>query len=290
MKKNRLLNKVAEGILTQREMQLLGKGFDIVGDIGIIKVPNALEGKKLKFADALLQEVGPRIKVILGQTSPVQGDYRIRDLEWLAGEMRTTTIHKEHGCNLSVDLAKVYFSPRLSYERLRIAKLIQQSSRQETIINMFAGVGSFSIVIATHYQLVKIYSIDINPEAVRFMEKNIQANKVSDKVIPILGDARTVIKEKLQKVANRILMPLPEKAYEYLDAAVSALNLGTGFIHYYNIIHAKKGEKPVNLITRKVDELMRELGTDYELISSRVVRTIGPNWHQVVLDMKVPSK
>jgi tRNA (guanine37-N1)-methyltransferase len=289
MKRRRLLNKVAEETLTKEEALLLGKGFDRVGDICIIKIPKMIEKKKFELAKVLLQEMSPSIKVILGQTSPVQGDYRTRDLEWLAGEKRTSTVYKEHGCKFSVDLTKVYFSPRLSYERMRLVKLIQQSQRTENVINMFAGVGSFSIIIAAYCKSINVYSIDINPEAVRFMEENIRVNKVSDRVMPILGDAKTVINEDLQNVADRVLMPLPEKACEYLGAAVSALKLGIGFIHYYDVTYAKKGEKPVDLIARKVDERMSEIRTDYEVISSRIVRTVGPNWHQVVLDIKIVS-
>ena len=289
MKRRRLLNKVVEKVLTYEENQILIKAFDIVGDIGIIKIPITLEEKKFEIANALLQETGSRIKVILGQISPVQGDYRLRGLEWLAGEKRTNTIYKESGCKFVVDLSRVYFSPRLSYERMRIVKLVQQNSRPESIVNMFAGVGSFSVIIAAHCKVVKIYSIDLNPEAVRFMEKNIQINKVSDKVIPMFGDSKMIIQKELYNVADRVLMPLPEKAYEYLDAAISSLKLGTGFLHYYDITYAKKGEQPVNHIARKVDERMNELGITYELVSSRTVRMVGPNWYQVVLDLKISS-
>jgi len=289
MKRLRLLNQVAEELLTREETLSLGKGFDRVGDICIIKIPQMIEKKKFELAQFLLQKLEPSIKVILGQTSPVQGEYRTRDLEWLAGEKRTSTVYKEHGCEFSVDLAKVYFSPRLSHERMRIVKLIKESQRPENVINMFAGVGSFSIIIAVYCKSINVYSIDINPEAVYFMEKNININKVSDRVIPLLGDAKTIIHKDLKNTADRVLMPLPEKAYEYLDTAVSALKPGIGFIHYYDVTYAKKGEKPADLIAWKVDKKMREIRTDYELISSRIIRTVGPNWHQVVLDIKIVS-
>ena len=86
-----------------------------------------------------------RIKTVLRQASPVSGDFRLRKLEWIAGERKTETVHKEYGCILKVDLGKCYFSPRLSYERNRIAHQVQPG---EVMVNMFAGVGSYSIVIA----------------------------------------------------------------------------------------------------------------------------------------------
>lgn len=287
MEKEHLLKSVARKILTQEETKLIEKGFDKIGDICIIRIPQEIKEKKFEFADLLLQEVSPNIKVILEQTGPVHGEYRLRELKWLAGEKRTTTLYKENGCKLLVDLDKIYFSPRLSYERMRIAKLIQQSPKHENIVNMFAGVGSFSIIIAKYCKSVKIYSIDLNPEAINFMNKNIQINKISEKVIPILGDAKKIIEDNLQGIADRVLMPLPEKAYEYLDVAISSLRSKIGFIHYYDMIHAKKGEKPLNLVANRIDRRMKELRIDYDLSSSRIVRTVGPNWYQVVLDLKV---
>lgn len=285
MRRERLLNKVAVKVLTMEEAGLLRKGFDVVGDIIILRFPKAVERRRFEFADALLREVSPRIKVILGQTGSIQGEYRLRDLEWLAGEKRTTTTYKENGCRLLVDLSKVYFSPRLMYERMRVAKLVQHS-RDNVVVNMFAGVGSFSVVIATQCAHVKVYSIDLNPEAVILMRQNVQINKVKDQVIPILGDSKTVVEQELQHIANRILMPLPEKACEYLDVAVSALNFGTGFIHYYDTTYAK-GEDPTSIIVQKVDERMKAIKADYEVALARIVRTVGPNWYQVALDLKV---
>lgn len=101
--------------------------------------------------------------------------------------MKTGTVHKEHGCLLKVDLEKCYFSLRLSYERNRIAQRVQPG---EAVVNMFAGVGSYSVVIARHREAEKIFSIDINPTAVRYVQENIELNKVEDRAIPILGDAK----------------------------------------------------------------------------------------------------
>ena len=137
-----------------------------------------------------------RVKTVLRQASPVSGDLRLRKLEWVAGEKKTETIHREHGCAFKVNLEKCYFSPRLSYERMRI---VQQVQPGEVIVNMFAGVGCYSILIAKHSQASKIYSIDLNPEAVKYMLVNTQLNKVQNRVVVIKGDAKNVIQQKLKE-------------------------------------------------------------------------------------------
>ena len=265
------------------ELKLLYKSYDIVGDIAVIRVPEPLKQRSKIIAQAIMQ-THKRVKAVWRQVSPVSGDYRLRKLEWVAGERRTETIHSEHGCVYKVDLERCYFSPRLSYERIRITRLVQLG---EVIVNMFAGVGCFSIIIARRSEAEKIYSIDINPFAVQYMRENIKLNKVEERVAPIQQDAKKAIEEGLRNIADRVLMPLPEKAYEYLDGAVLALKPTGGWVHYYDFEHAKKGENPVEKVNTKVSEKLQTFGANFEVSFGRVVRRTGPNWYQVVLDVHV---
>jgi tRNA (guanine37-N1)-methyltransferase len=167
---------------------------------------------------------------------------------------------------------------------MRIAQLVKQG---EVVINMFAGVGCFSIIIAKHSEASKIFSIDLNPKAVELMRENIILNRVEGRVEAILGDAWKVIETKFRGKADRVLMPLPSKAFEYLDIALLALRSRGGMIHYYDFIHVKKGENPENRMIEKIKEKMAHLHIRFKVVSSRIVRAVGPNWFQVVLDLKV---
>jgi len=280
-----LREKLAD-ILTPSELRTLYKSFDIVGDIAILKIPKTLENKSKLIAEAVMQ-MNKNVRTVLGQASPVSGEMRLRKLEWLGGEKKTETIHKEYGCLFKVDLAKCYFSPRLSYEHIRIAKQVKPD---EVVINMFAGVGCFSIMIAKHSKAKKVYSIDINPAAVYYMKANVELNKVENIVEPIEGDAKKIIESKLRNVADRVLMPLPEKAYEYLDYALMALKPKGGVIHYYDFEHARKSEKPIEKVIEKVSMKLSSLNVDFKMLFARIVRTVGPRWYQVVLDILITRK
>lgn len=256
-----------------------------MGDIAIIRVPKPLEPHSRLVAKAIMS-IHREVNTVWRQSSSVSGDYRLRQLKFLLGERKTETVHNEYGCIFKVDLEKAYFSPRLSYERLRIARLIQP---REVILNMFAGVGCYSIYIAKHSKPLKAYSIDINPLAIKFLNENTRLNRVADVVVPIRGDAKQVINTELLNVANRVLMPLPERAYEYLDTALSALKPMGGWIHYYAFQHAKKDEDPVEKVKLKVSKKLHELGVPFEVEFGRIVRPIGPRWYQLVLDIHVKS-
>ena len=261
------------------------KTYDIVGDIAIIRVPEQLEQYSRLIAQAVM-DTHKEIKSVWQQVSSVSGDYRLRHLEFILGEETTETRYKEHGCVYKTDLRKAYFSPRLSYERLRISELPRKG---ETVLNMFAGVGCYSIAIAKHAEPRKVYSVDINPCAFQYLRENIRLNRVEKTVVAIQGDAKNVSENELQNVVDRVLMPLPERAYEYLDYALLALKPAGGWIHYYNFEYTKKNEDPVEKAEKKVLEKLRKLGTDVQVKFGRIVRPIGPRWYQVVLDIHIQN-
>jgi len=273
-------------VLDSRELEVLPCSYDIIGDIAVIRVPEAIGHRAEEIAEAIMK-TNKHVKTVLRQVSPVQGELRLRGLRWVAGEKRTETVHREHGCLFRVDLECCYFSPRLSHERGRIAGQVR---RGEVVVNMFSGVGCYSIVIAKHSGAEGVYSIDVSPAAMEYQRKNVRLNHVGGVVKPMLGDAAEAIKENLLNAADRVLMPLPEKAYEYLDYAALALKPGDFWIHYYDFVHAGANEKPVQKLEDKVSRKMVDLGLGFEVALGRIVRTVGPRWFQVALDLLVHKK
>ncbi|ABM79963.1 class I SAM-dependent methyltransferase [Hyperthermus butylicus] len=287
MPRRELLRKIAEEVYGPEKARRFWKRIDIIGDIAIIKKPFDVELEELKpLAEALLARL-PYVKSVWAASSPVEGMYRLRKFVHLAGEQRSLTIHREYGCSFLVDITKVYISPRLSYEHYRVAKLVKPG---EVVINMYAGAGLFSIIIARHAKPQRVYSIDINPDAYQLMVHNVKMNKVEDIVVPILGDAAKVVPETLRGTANRILMPLPELALEHLPAALAGLREGRGVLHVYLHIFAEKGVDPRSRAVETLVNRLEELGVKkHRVLLARVVRTVGPRRSQVVVDVEVET-
>lgn len=279
----RRLRKILSETLAPEELTYVYNSYDIVGDVAIIRLTDASKQFSQIIAEAIMK-VHKNVKTVLAQTSPIRGDFRLRKLEFIAGENKTVTVHKESECLFSVDVEKCYFSPRLFYERRRIAR---QVGNREVVANMFAGVGCFSIVIAKHSNAKKVHSIDVNHAAFQYMRENVRLNGVYGRVIPIRGDAKEVIEKRLCHVADRVLMPLPEKDFKYLPYALLALKKAGGWVHYYVFEHAEKDENPVEKVKLKVTEKLESLSVAFEIPFGRVVRTTGPNWYQVVLDIVI---
>ncbi|MBA7527161.1 Release factor glutamine methyltransferase [subsurface metagenome] len=171
------------------------------------------------------------IKVVAKRISPVEGVFRKRKMKIIAGENRTETMHKENGCKYKLDLGKVYFNPRLASERNRVAAQVQ--GNKEEIIDMFAGVGSFSIQVAKRACQSHVTAIDVNPDAIRYLRENITLNGVKN-VEAIEGDVREIY-VKFRNKADRIIMNLPKSAYSFIREALSMLNPQGGIIHFYDV-------------------------------------------------------
>jgi tRNA (guanine37-N1)-methyltransferase len=277
-----MLKNMLSNILSSDEVSQVYSAFDQIGDIVIIKIPDDLMPKKNLIADTILAHV-KTAKVVFAQVSPVKGDYRVRNLEFVAGENRTITEYKEHGCRFRVDVAKTYFSPRLSTERLRIANMVSEG---EIIVNMFAGVGTYSILMARVNKTCKVYSIDSNNVAAELCEANAKLNKVQDRVISIHGDAAKVIKDKLAGRADRVLMPLPERSKDFIDSAALALNK-KGTVHYF--VHIRADNKQTSQELGLQDTHNAFVKYNHAVQQVRVVRGVGPRMYQIVADVSVTT-
>ena len=274
----RMLKKALENILSDEDAKDLVSAFDQIGDIIIVRIPDSLISKKKIIGKALLEQV-KTAKTVFHQSSPVEGDFRTRNLELIEGDEKTETEYRENGCRFIVDVEKAFFSPRLSTERERISNLVND---HDVIINMFGGVGMFSL-LAAKKKSCTVYNIDINPVASKLCEENIKLNKLKGKVISLNGDATKIIKEKLQDKADRVLMLLPERSDEFLDTAISSLNKN-GVIHYYSHIHAEKKQDAPKL---SEEHFLNINKIQADILDSRVVRPVGPRFYQTVVDIKI---
>ncbi|MFB6089200.1 MAG: class I SAM-dependent methyltransferase family protein [Candidatus Aenigmatarchaeota archaeon] len=275
------LKEILKDELTEEEMKHLRTSFSIVGDIAIIEVPEELENKEDLIGEALMK-VHKNVNTVLKKDSERKGEFRLRDYQVIAGEEKTETVHKEFGCRIKIDLEKAYFSEREGKERQRIAEKIEGS---EKILVMFAGVGPFPVVMCKlNQEIDKIYGVELNPDAYELMRENIRINKVSDKVIPILGDVRKEVPKMGE--FDRILMPLPESAHKFLDLAFESCR-ERGIIHLYGI-----GEKEdlFGKLENEVEKIANEMGIKYRIKDRQNVLPFGVRKYKIRLDIEVLEK
>ncbi len=203
------------------------RAFDIFGDIAIIKLSEEL----LEFSDIISQALLESHKNIskVALDLGVKGDYRIRRLEMLAGDSDFVSNHRENGLEFTLDISKVYFSPRLAMERKRIYDIAKP---KEKVLDAFAGASPFSVSLAS--KGCKVTAVDSNPNAEKWSHKNFKLNNVSDlnykffcsKIEDILPDLT---------LYDRIIMNHPTNSLPYLQELSHKLRSG-GLIHFYKIV------------------------------------------------------
>jgi tRNA (guanine37-N1)-methyltransferase len=256
----------------------LPRALDVVGDIAVVEIPSELEQYKRLVGEGIMK-THRNVRVVLAKAGAISGTFRLRDFEFLAGEQRTSTVYRENGCTYIVDVAKAYFSPRLSHEHQRVAALVQEG---EVVTDLFAGVGPFAVLIAKQSRAARVYAIDINADAVDLLRKNVRLNRVENRVYPIEGDARKIVNEKLTGIADRTIMNLPETANEFVDVACKAVKPSGGVVHFYGFVRL-----PLTLedLKESFSKAVEKAGRKVEAFQfTKTVRATAPYEYQVVLD------
>jgi len=222
------LKDILKDKLPAKQLELLPRAFDIVGDIAIIEVPDELKKYEKQIAKAVpvLQK---SIKAVYRKVGGHLGELRIQKLKHLYGEKRTETIHRENNVMLKLDVAKAYFSPRQSTERKRI---YLQIKKPEDVLVMFSGIGPFVMSIAKNTSAKAVYGVELNKNAHKYTLVNAKLNKVEAKVRLFCGDVRKIV-PKIGMKFDRIVMPLPKGAESFLPLAFSAAKKGA-IIHFYD--------------------------------------------------------
>jgi tRNA (guanine37-N1)-methyltransferase len=250
----------------------LPSSYDVLGSIAIVKISDEV----LPFAPQIGEAIIATQKAIrtVCLDVGVVDEFRTRGVKVVAGEPSMETVHKEYGLTFKMDVTKVFFSPRLATEREIVAKQVADG---ETVIDMFAGVGPFSILIAKTRSPKVVYSIDSNPDAIRYLEENLEVNDVPS-VRPLLGDARERIRDL--EAADRIIMNLPHNAFNFLPDAVGSLKPG-GVVHFYEIMEETDLEKRVNEMRAMA---VRE-GKVMKLLAQRKVKSYSPSLNFYAFDI-----
>ncbi len=269
--------------LSEKELEDVPSAFEIIGNkekaVAIIEIPDSLKRRKKLIAQAILEK-HKNIKSILEKKSARKGVFRIRSYRILSGDRNTTVLHKESGCYFKLDPRKTYFSSREGTERLRLSEHIKD---HENIMVFFSGIGVFPIILKKMNKSIKISGIEINPKAVKYFEYNCKLNKVDASAFK--GDVRKIVyKRKMQKMYDRVIMPLPESSIEFLKEVFYCLKNG-GICNIYCF----SKEEELEYVKAKIAGEAKKYLKSLEFIGTQKVLPYGPNIYKYRIDCKVNS-
>jgi tRNA wybutosine-synthesizing protein 2 len=268
------LKQILSAVVPEDKVELLPSGFQRIGDVVILNLKPELKQFEKDIGNILLKSF-PNIKTVCAKFDSVKGELRVPQVRKIAGN-GTETTHTENGCKYRLDVTKVMFAKGNVNERGRLPKLIQPN---ETIVDMFAGIGYFTIPIAVHSSPQKIVAIEKNPISVKFLRQNIRLNKASN-VEVIEADNREV--EGLESFADRVVMGYLPGTEKYLPTSFKFLKPAGGTIHYHNTYR-----KP-HLWNRpfiELEDAARIAGYKLDrIIYKGIVKHFAPGIEHVVID------
>ncbi|MDD4353824.1 MAG: class I SAM-dependent methyltransferase family protein [Candidatus Nanoarchaeia archaeon] len=262
------LKELMKGELNENEILLLKRSFDQIGTIAQLEIPKELESKEKLIAEKILKTY-KNISTVVKKEDITLGEYRIRPVKILAGKDTTITIHKENGIFMNLDLNKVFFTPRLSGERLRVLALIKKN---DFVADLFCGVGPYSILIVKFSKAKKVLANDLNPDAYKYLLDNVKKNKVIDKIECFNKDARDF--HKLN--ADKVIMNIPKFSESFLKMAFDNCRIG-GRVFYY--CFAKEDE-----LKDRVKEI-KQAG-NCRILKKTKCGDIGPSTYRWCIDFK----
>lgn len=260
--------------LSDKELGLLPSGWSRIGHVVVLSLPPELMGKASLIGEAMLGLRG--VRTVAVRAGPITGRERRPKLKVVAGDPGTETVHREHGCEFKLDVERVMFAPGNVGERGRVAKLVGLG---EVVVDLFAGVGQFSIPIAKNAEPRKVYAVELNPPAFGYLRENIDLNRIGHVVEPLLGDCAEIAPRGL---ADRVVMGILHVTHRYLPLALEVLKPEGGVIHYHESVPTELGfERPVARIRKAAN------GGAVEILNKRVVKRYSPGVDHVVIDAKI---
>lgn len=271
------LGDLLEGELTPLELSFLPRGWYILGEVIIVKVPPEIEHLKGRIGEALLT-IYPRCKTVLCDRG-IEGQLRQPLREVIAGG-DTVAVHRENGVIFRLDASRIMFSQGNLLERIRMGRF----GRDEFVVDMFAGIGYFTLPMAVHSRPKKVVAIELNPLALRYLQENVRLNRVEDIVEPVLGDCRDICKEAAYTgKADRVVMGFVGTTDRYLKTGIEVLRPG-GILHYHQTVPSwMYPEAPVKDVT----EASEASGRRAEILRCARVKKYSPGVLHAVVDARI---
>ena len=267
------LSAALEDLIPESLFCLLPRGWFILGEVIIVKIHPRLRDYESHIGDALLHYY-PRCTTVLADEG-ISGQLRQPVRRTIIGNSSRTT-HKENGVVFHLDARRVMFSPGNLKERMRMSRL----GKGEMVVDMFAGIGYFSIPMAVHSRPRRILAIELNPQSYQFLCQNIEANCVQNIVQPILGDCAV---ETPRGIADRVLMGMVQVTNRYLETGIAALKPG-GILHYHQTIPSRRFPEAA---VEEIMEAAAAMGRRAEILKCRRVKKFSPGVVHAVIDARI---
>jgi tRNA wybutosine-synthesizing protein 2 len=274
-----LIKKQLSKELPDELIKKIPNKWEKVGDVVTLVLPKELEKFKEHIGEKYAEILN--CKTVLNNIGGIIGEFRSPNVEVIFGSKNTETTHKENGICFKLDPQKIMFSSGNMDERIRMATV---SNNNEVVVDLFAGIGYFTLPIAVYSRPEMIVACEKNPISYNYLKENITLNNVTDIVEPLKGDNREVAPKF---IADRVIMGYIGNTRDFLETAINCLKEKIGIIHYHDKIPEKNIlNNTMDMVSKVADKFNRKA----ELIGQKHVKSYAPGIGHFVFDIKIGEK
>eukprot|EP00892_Ulva_mutabilis_P004631 jgi/Ulvmu1/253/UM001_0257.1 len=260
----------------------------------------------------------PAIKTVVTKVKEIENEFRVFEMEVIAGDDSFETEVSQHGMCFRLDFSKVFWNSRLEHEHHRLVNKYFRPG--QVVIDVMAGIGPFAVPAAKLG--CRVLANDLNPDSFKWLQENIRINKVADNVHCFCLDGRDFVRmvnaahgwthERIQSVQaecerlgettripagwarpdqgvvwHHAIMNLPRTAVSFCDAFAGTFSTTTWqgplpLVHCYSF---QKSETEQDVISRVEAALGARLD---EPATVHKVRLVAPDKHHVCITFRVP--
>lgn len=254
------------------------KGYDILGNIVVVKFDRKDSLKKKKKESLILMKQHKNVSTVLEKSNKFSGRLRTLKTKYILGVKTKEVVYRENDCTFRFNVDSCYFSARLSNERVEISEMVKPGER---VLVMCGGVAPFAIAIAKLSEADEVVSVELSRACNKYALDNVKRNKVQDIVEIVQGDVRKVCR-KLNDKFDRIVMTRPNLKDSFLDVAFPKIRKN-GFIHYYGFYEESKVEELKKLIVDEAKKAKKKI----KILKIKKAGDIGMRRYRYRVDFKV---
>jgi len=264
------------GRIPESALRSIPDGYQRLGSVLVVKLPEEIRRYFPEIGAAYRDELG--VASVLRRRGPIVGEFRVPEIERIAGD-RTETEVRENGVVYRFDAARIMFAAGNRTERIRLARLVRPG---ETVADLFAGIGYFTLPIAVYARPEKVVACEANPVSFGYLVETLRRNQVLDRVEARLGPNEAA---PLPPGAfDRVVLGFLPSAMPWIPRAVGLLRPSGGWIHAHLVVGTREG---VVGATSEARSAVARAGGRVGAADGRQVKDYGPGRTHVVVDLEV---